>query len=229
MKTYFFNDSLFMPGTQKGPEELYDNALALKGTPGELYVKKRGIPLEVANTEGLRFAPSFNKRPAVVALLRNENDEVVSIHGRFIQTFRGENKMLTIGRGNGFINVSGGWKAEPLIIVEGMFDALSLAVSGWPAVAPIGRHVSWITEKAEGRKVWIAFDRCKPAERDFQKYKSLLTKSIVSRIYPPERCKDWNTALVKLGARVIFNWIQMHMGDNIKSTLPTEKTDYHLN
>lgn len=228
MKTYFFNDPLFMPGTHKGPKELYDSAIALNGTAGELYVEKRGIPLEIANVEGLRFAPSFNKRPAVVALLRNEYDEVVSIHGRYLHTMRGENKMLTIGKGNGFISVLGGWKAEPLIIVEGLFDALSLAVSGWPAIAPIGRHVSWITEKAEGKKIWIAFDLCKPAERDFQKYKSLLTKSTVLRLCPPQKCKDWNTALVKHGPRLISNWIQMHAGDNSQPTLMTNKTDDHL-
>jgi len=47
--------------------------------------------------------------------------------------------MLTIGSGGGTASVLGGWQVEPLILVEGLFDALSLATCGWASVATVGR------------------------------------------------------------------------------------------
>ncbi|HLP44471.1 MAG TPA: toprim domain-containing protein, partial [Candidatus Kapabacteria bacterium] len=168
MKSHHFNDPVCMPGTSESPGAIYERAQPLAETPGQIYVERRGIPLDVATAAGLRFAPNFNGRPAVVAVLKNQLDVVASIHGRYLQTIRGQNKMLTIGPGDGLVNVLGGWHTEPLIIVEGLFDALSLAASGWPAIAPIGRNVSWLPEAVRGRTVWIAFDSCQPAEADFQ-------------------------------------------------------------
>jgi hypothetical protein len=165
----------------------------------------------IAAAAGVRFDADFGGRPAVLAALRDREGTLVSLHGRYLHTVRGQNKMLTIGYGGGLISVLGGWRAEPLILVEGLFDALSLATSGWAAVATIGRWASWLPEVAAGRTVWLAFDAGKPGEADVSRYAARLRESDVRRLLPPTRCKDWSTALVKHGRITVARWVREHI------------------
>lgn len=202
-----FNDPLFMPGTGESPEELLARAAPLAGTPGQAYVERRGVPVDIAEAAGVRFVGDFGGRPAVVVPLRDGADMLTSVHGRYLHTMRGQNKMLTIGPGDGVIGVLGGWRGEPLILVEGLFDALSLAACGWASVATIGRWASWLPEVSAGRVVWLAFDACRPGEADVARYAARLQRAEVRRLPPPTRCKDWNTALVKRGPRQVSRWV----------------------
>jgi len=183
----------------------------LAGTPGEAYVERRGVPRSIADAVGVRFDPDFAGRAAVFVPLLDKEDAVSSLHGRFLVVRKGQNKMLTFGPGNGTINVLGGWKVEPFIIVEGLFDALSLAACGWPSIATIGRWASWLPEVADGRVVWVAFDATQSGEVDFAAYRERLSTATVRRLRPPPRCKDWNTALVKRGNTTVSRWLR----DNI--------------
>lgn len=207
-------DPLTMPGTADGPGELLDRALPLAGTAGQEYLERRGIPLRMAEAAAMRFAPSFKGRPAVIVGLHGLNGELVSLHGRYLNVLRGQDKMLTIGTGNGVIDILGGWRADPLIILEGLFDALSLSVCGFASVATIGRWASWLPEAVADRTVWLAFDRGRPGEEEFARYASQLARSRVRRMIPPERCKDWNTALVKLGPSSVTRWVQTCLARN---------------
>jgi Toprim domain-containing protein len=200
-------DPLTMPGTANGPKELLDCSVPLAGTAGQAYVEQRGIPLKMAAEAAVQFAPAFNRRPAVIVGLHGRNEELVSVHGRYLNVLRGQDKMLTIGPGNGIINILGGWRTDPLIIVEGLFDALSLSVCGFASAATIGRWASWLPEAVAGRTVWLAFDTGRPGEEEFERYASRLSRSLVRRMLPPARCKDWNTALVKLGASSVMQWV----------------------
>src|SRR5262249_23053687 len=139
-----------MPGTGESVEECLARAVPLAGTPGQTYVARRGIPVDVANAAGVRFDADFGGRPAVLAALRDHGDALVAVHGRYLHHVRGQNKMLTIGPGGGTLNVLGSWRAEPLILVEGLFDALSLATCGWASVATIGRWAPWLPEALAG-------------------------------------------------------------------------------
>jgi hypothetical protein len=76
----------------------------------------------------------------------------------------GQDKMFTMGAGGGVATVGAGWHGEPLILVEGIFDALSLAVCCWDCVATIGRWAPWLPEVCAGRTVWLAFDANAPGE-----------------------------------------------------------------
>lgn len=203
-----FNDPPFVPGTRQSPEERLSYALPLSGTPGGLYVARRGIPVSVADAADVLFDTDFGGRPAVLAALRDREDKPVSVHGRYLHTVRGQNKMLTVGRGGGLISVRGGWRAEPLILVEGLFDALSLATCGWASVATIGRWAPWLPEVSAGRTVWLAFDAGRPGEADAARYAARLRESDVRRLPPPTRCKDWNTALVKHGRGNVARWVR---------------------
>lgn len=203
-----------MPETGAGPEDILAHAMPLAGTPGQAYVERRGIPVEIAEASGLRFDGNFGGRPAVIAPLYDHQDRLRSIHGRYLHTRRSQNKMLTVGQGDGMINGLEGWHAEPLIIVEGLFDALSLAACGWSSIAPIGRWASWLPGVAAGRVVWLGFDAGRPGEADAAHYRQQLADADVRRLLPPTGCKDWNTALVKRGRGAVLRWLQDHINQN---------------
>ena len=207
VKRHCFDDPPRMPGSGLGPEELFARALPLAGTPGETYVERRCVPVKIAVEAGVRFTEDFGGRPAVVVALWDDADRLTSIHGRYLDTMRGQNKMLTIGPGNGLVTVPGGWRVEPLILVEGLFDALSLAACGYAAVATIGRRTSWLPQAVQGRCVWLAFDTGKPGEAEAARYAEHLRGAKLHRLPPPPRCQDWNTALVKRGAGVVGRWL----------------------
>lgn len=208
MGTHFtFHDPPVMPGNGLAPERVYVEAGYLLDTPGGAYMERRGIPPRMAAEFGVRFDPCFGGRPAVVIALRDRDGTLTSVHGRYLHTARGQSKMLTVGVGGGAICLSGAWETQPLILVEGLFDALSLAVCGWQAIATIGRPVPSLGEVAAGRTVWVAFDNGRSGEANAACYRSRLTGSELRRLHPPDRCKDWNTALLKRGVRSVSKWV----------------------
>ena len=202
------DDSPALPGTEESPAACFGRALPLESTPGAAYVERRGIPVALASAAGVRFLPDCNDRPAVVVLLRDLHDAPTALHARYLQNVRGQNKMLTFGIRGGVISALAGWRADPLVLVEGLFDALSLAVCGWGSVATIGRWVSWLPEVAARRVAWIGFDGNRPGDASATRVASLLSASDVRRLRPPPRCKDWNTALVKRGPQAVARWLR---------------------
>jgi hypothetical protein len=207
-----FDDPLRMPGTGESPRERLARAVPLADTPGQAYVERRGIPLAVAEAAGVVFDPDFGGRPAILIPLWDRDDSLVLVHGRHLHNVRGQNKMLTIGPGGGTVNVLGGWRVEPLVLVEGLFDALSLAACGWAAVATIGRWAPWLAEVSAGRVAWLGFDATRPGEEEAVRYAERLGAAEVRRLPPPPRCKDWNTALVKRGRATVACWLRDHLG-----------------
>jgi hypothetical protein len=203
-----FDDPPCMPGTGETPAERLARAAVLAGTPGEAYLERRSVPLKVAEEAGVLFDADFSGRPALLVPLKDRSDGLVSLHGRYLHVVRGENKMLTIGAGGGVVQMLGGWHAEPLILVEGLFDALSLAACGWPCIATVGRWAPWLPEVAKGRVTWLAFDAGRPGEADAARYRQRLDGAVVRRLPPPPLCKDWNTALVKRGPGIVTRWVR---------------------
>lgn len=203
-----------MPGTGENPGRLLEASQPLRGSDGAAYAERRGIPLAVAEAAGLRFAPGFGGRPAVLTPMCDERGELLAVHGRYLHSARGENKMLTIGREGGVASVLDGWRAEPLIVVEGVFDALSLAACGRSCMATVGRRAPWLATVAAGRTVWLAFDATRPGEAEVARYREYLRDSSVRRLLPPPRCMDWNTALVKRGLPTLRRWLDDALGGN---------------
>ena len=201
-------DPLLVPCTHETPEEFMNGALPVSGTAGQAYIERRGIPLDVAEAAKMKFAPNFAGRPAVVVLLHGCDDKVTSLHGRYLTVLRGQDKMLTVGSGGGTINVLGGWRVDPLIIVEGLFDALSLAACGFASVGMIGRWAPWLPESIAGRTVWLAFDNGRPGEQEAERYRDRLRASDLRRMVPPKGRKDWNTALVRLGRSSVAEYLR---------------------
>jgi len=203
-----FSDPHFLPGSGLAPEEVYVRALPLMGTPGQAYVERRCVPVEIAEAAGARFDPDFAGRPAVLVAMRDHGDNLTAVHGRYLHATRYQNKMLTVGTGGGAVALLDGWRSEPLILVEGLFDALSLAVCGWASVATIGRPASGLAEVTFDKVVWAAFDAGRSGEANVTTLRDQLPHALVRRLPPPPRCKDWNTALVKRGPAVVTKWLQ---------------------
>ena len=214
-----FDDPLCMPGTGESAEERYARAVPLEGTAGQIYVERRGVPVDVADCAGVRFDVNFAGRPAVLAPMRDEQDNLASLHGRYLHNLRGQNKMLTIGGAGGVVSVLGGWRVEPLILVEGLFDALSLATCGWASIATIGRWAPWLPEVVSRRAVWLAFDAGRPGEEEVLRYSGRLRSSEVRRLLPPPRCKDWSTALAKRGPAAVSQWVHQRLTESLVTQL----------
>jgi hypothetical protein len=197
-----------MPGTEERLEDTLARSVPLAGTAAQKYVERRGIPVGIAEAAGVRYAADFAGRPAVIVGLYDRDEVLASVHGRYLEVGRREDKMLTVGPGGGTVNVLGGWRAEPLILVEGLFDALSLAVCGYACAATIGRWVPWILDIGAGGGVWFAFDAGRSGEAEVSRYAQQMPAAQVHRMLPPGRSKDWNTALVKRGRYTVASWVQ---------------------
>jgi Toprim-like len=207
MRSKSFRDLLVMPSTNEAPQERIDSGVPLLGTPGEAYVERRGIPVAVAHAAGIRFDPDWHGRPAVICPMFDHQHTLCSVHGRYLEQAGRENKMLTIGAGGGVFWGVNNEEDTPVILVEGVFDALSLAVCGCGAIATVGREASWLPEYCVGRRVILAFDGNRPGEAEAGRYAQWLVGARVSRLTPPGKAKDWNTALVKQGKGMVVRWL----------------------
>jgi hypothetical protein len=200
-----------MPDTGETPAERWLRAASLLGTAGQTYLERRGIPLKIALEAGIRYDPDWAGRAAVVAPMRDSSGVLRSVHGRYIEQARHQNKMLTIGSGGGVVSVLGASQNAAIILVEGLFDALSLATCGYSSVATIGRWMPALSEVCAHKVVWLAFDANRPGEIEAARYSQSLAKSEIRRLLPPGRSKDWNTALVKRGRATVESWLNNHL------------------
>jgi hypothetical protein len=205
------SDSPLMPKTGETAELRLARAVPLMGTPGQSYVEKRGIPVNIAHEAGVRFDSDWNGRAAVIVPMRDLEGIVRSVHGRYLEQIGQQNKMLTIGPGGGAIGVLRGWSEDPIILVEGLFDALSLAVCGRSSVATVGRWAPWLPQVCAGKLVWLAFDGNRPGETEAARHKRALAGADTRRLLPPAPSKDWNTALVKRGRATVEIWLDRHL------------------
>jgi hypothetical protein len=204
-------DPIVMPVTGETPQQRLDRTLPLCDSPGQQYVESRMVPVNIAHRAGVRFDPDWNGRPAVLVPMYNHKNELCSIHGRYLSISGNQNKMFTIGPGDGMVNVQVDDKADHIILVEGLFDALSLAVCGYSALATVGRRASWLPEICRGRLVVLAFDNNRPGEDEVKFYKQYLTGASFYRLTPPAHYKDWNSALTKRGAPIVAHWINSNL------------------
>ncbi|MDH7459711.1 toprim domain-containing protein [Chitinophagaceae bacterium 26-R-25] len=204
-------DPLTMPVTGEAPQNRLNNGLLLTGTPGQAYVEHRCIPIQIAHEAGVRFDPDWNGRPAVIAPMFDLYHALCSVHGRYLSQAGNEDKMFTIGPGGGIFSVLGGYQVEPVIFVEGLFDALSLAVCGYSSIATVGRLAPWLPEVCRDKLVVLAFDANRPGEAAVEFYKKFLSGAKIHRLTPPGHTKDWNSALMKRGAIMVAHWLEYHL------------------
>ena len=204
-------DPLIMPVTGEAAQDRLERSLPLAGTPAQLYVEKRCIPIDIAHEAGVRFDPDWNGRRAVIVPMMNQEGALCSVHGRYLSQTGRQDKMFTIGPGGGILSVRDGYYAEPIILVEGLFDALSLAVCGYSSLATVGRLAPRLPEVCKEKLVLLAFDANKPGEAEVDFYRKFLTGAKVHRLAPPGHTKDWNSALMKRGPLTVANWLAYNL------------------
>jgi DNA primase len=125
--------------------------LAPGAAAGADYLRRRGIPRDVAESGPVRYAARWFGRPAVVFPIRDRAGRTIAAQGRYVD---GElPKTRTAGPKRGVFATEGAFDADVLAIVEAPLCALSLAACGLPAVAILG------TSFAEWLPVVLAFRR----------------------------------------------------------------------
>lgn len=197
-------DTPVLPASGESAADLLARALPLQGTDGAGYTERRRVPVAVAAGAGVRFLPDLEGRAAVVAPLRGLGGELRAVHARYIRELP---KMLNVGRAGGVFSPRGALERDPLILVEGLFDSLSLLACGVEAVAVIGKWIDWLPAFARGRTVLLAFDGNRPGEAAAREYAAHLEPGAWHRLRPPGRTKDWSNALRKGSPGLLATWL----------------------
>ncbi|MBH0115004.1 toprim domain-containing protein [Novosphingobium sp. YJ-S2-02] len=195
-------------------KQLWDFALPLRGTPGQLYQERRGI----GHSRAGRFAPGAItyeggrklRLPALI-LPMTEGRELRALLRIFIdrdgtKSSRLEEPKRTLGDPRGSVVQLGAPASDTMNLAEGFEDAESAIVlnslSGCAAVCGVERYASiFIPEHV--RRVVIYSQHGKAAADAIERGSDNLTANgrSLEIVSPPSRC-DWNDALMaKLKAR----------------------------
>jgi len=186
----------------------------LGGSRGEIYLQKRGLPLEVCQSAKVKWSPSWLGRPAVVFPIYDDMGTVVAAQGRYADG-REDPKARTLGNKKSGVFLTGGFweqvrKGAPIIITEAPIDALSLAACGFPALALCGKSgwPQWLPIKCAFKEVVLAFDGDTAGEEGAAKLSPIL-ESLGARVrrVAPEGAKDWNEMLARRGAHKTEEWL----------------------
>ena len=128
---------------------LWDDCEPVLWTPGAAYLRGRGIDDELAYEAGIRYADRFAVQDAagkewcrdercILFPFRDRDGQVVAVNIRFIDVPSSDQKRKTVTlgpRNSGAVMVCDPLKRDPIMIVEGPIDALSLTMAGIPALA----------------------------------------------------------------------------------------------
>lgn len=175
----------------------------LAGSPGEAYLRGRGIDPELAAKAGCRYAAAWWGMPAVLFPIRGTGGELVAAQGRYLNP-KIIPKALSGGPvGSGAFATAGAWESHALIVTEAPIDALSLASVGLPAIALCGSGVrDWIIKKSGLGTIHLALDADPAGDESSVRAASDLLKygATVYRLRPSRGCKDWNEMLTTLGS-----------------------------
>jgi hypothetical protein len=192
---------------------------ALPGSLGEKYLQRRGIPLEVAQKFGVGYAPPGTwpnrdwKYGRVVFPHTDADGKVINLYGRAVEITEvpKDLKHDHLWGAKGVFN-SKELYTDVVFICEGVFDALSLIVAGYNAVAIFGvSGLNW--EWVKSKKIIFAFDKDKAGEKwkDFAWEAILLGKEVY---YLSEETyagyKDLNEVWIATGKIDIGKWEELN-------------------
>jgi hypothetical protein len=183
------------------------------GTPGEAYLARRGIPVELAAAAGVLFSEDWYGRPAVVFRLVDRDGLLVAANGRFL----GDRKPKTQHAGDAALGVfptAGVGAARRRVLVEAPIDALSLAAVGVPAVALGGTGAPhWLPGACWRTPVALALD----ADAAGDAGAARLTEQLAPyardvRRWRPAGAKDWNQLLQEGGREAVVRAVAAGAG-----------------
>ncbi len=197
----------------------------LAGTPGAAYLRGCGVPLDLAHRCGVRFAPSWYGRAAVMFPIRDRAGQLVAAQGRYMDG-QGDPKARTGGPKSGGVFAASSQLGQPgapriygpfdeaapaIIITEAPIDALSLAACGFPALALCGTSgPAWLNRACGLKRVLLAFDADDNHAGDGAAAALLATLTPYTarcERLRPEGGKDWNERLQAVGAPALADWL----------------------
>ena len=202
--------------------ELWEQTQPLDATLGELYLRKRDVPLETARLAEVKWSSTWRGGAAVVFPIRDRNGELVAIQGRAV---KGSAKITYGPKKNGVFEAPitlGNRFCRPcdravptIVLVEAPIDALSLAACGFPALALCGTSgPSWLHLACGLRRVALAFDADAAGDA--------AAHAIETQISPfgarcfrlrPDGFKDWNEQLLHNGNEELEIFLSEHLLD----------------
>lgn len=155
----------------------------LIGSPGEEYLRGRGVDPAFAASMRVGYHPSWLGRGEAVVFLGRDNEGTLTCaQGRFLDD-SAEPKTMSKGKISlGAFVTPGAFErgpfAGPVAIVEGPIDAILLAQYGLPAIATFGaqNHPSGLKEALAERDVVLALDDDEAGHKAAQWYRDNLTK-----------------------------------------------------
>jgi hypothetical protein len=185
----------------------WESSLPLAGSPGETYLVSRGIPLRVAELHGVRYGRRFLQARECVLFpfADRERKKVVAVNARYLDGNTTRDKTQTAGpRSQGAVWSPGALARDPVMVVEGPLDALSLFAAGVPALALVGTAgTNWLPEACAGKNVAVALDNDEQGEAASVR----LAEQIAAAGGRPHRCRpslnDWNDILRAIGAEAL--------------------------
>lgn len=215
-----------MPGCEFDWRRVWRNSTRLRGTPGEIFLERRGIFTRFTEISGVRFSAAWYGRPAVLFPVNDHGGSLVAISGRFVDRGRCL-KTQSAGRTSlGVFSSLNALESAVIAVVEGPIDALSLALCGLSAIAINGTSwAEWLPKAIASKSVFVATDADdageEAAERLTEELSSFDCRLLRLR---PHIGKDWNDTLVRQGRlalRKSFSQI-LRRGDYEISTRLTE-------
>jgi hypothetical protein len=183
---------------------LWDAATDLSGTPGQAYLARRGVPLDVAAAAGACYAPSWAGHPAVVFPVTDRAGDVQAAQGRYLRDDVTPTKRTGGPSKLGVFATPGALAADVVVVVEAPIDALSLHAAGVPAVALLGTNApDWLALAVAFKRVALALDADAGGESRIDALAAQLGVfgATVERWRPA--AKDWNDVLLQHGAAAL--------------------------
>lgn len=208
----------------------WDDCEPITYTPGAVYLRDRGIDDELAYEAGIRYADQFavvdtagrewrrkerrewrRKERCILFPFTDRAGQVVAVNIRFIDVPSNDQKRktLTLGPRNsgafmGAVAIADPLRRDPIVVVEGPIDALSLTMAGIPALALVGTAgTGWLPEACVLKNVALALDNDERGDGGAERLRGLLAPvgARLARWRPS--AKDWNDDLRAVGPEAL--------------------------
>ena len=174
------------------------------------YLKKRGITFEIACDSNVCFVSDWHGRATLAFPFKSPDGEVVALAGRTLSNGGVDKPASGPKKTGAFFAAALGFKAldkalPAITLCEAPFDALSLAMAGYPSLALGGTVApSWLCQQCAFRHILLAFDADVAGDSAAEKIGATLASfGATCQRLRPQGAKDWNELLQNAGSEAI--------------------------
>lgn len=195
-----------IPENAQDWREKAEGAVPVIGTPGEKYLRSRGIPSETMEAAGVLFKADFYGRAATLFLIRDGSGSPIAVEARFLSPGSGSKSICKGPKSMGVFATPRAFESEVVALVEAPIDALTLAALGFPAIATMGakNFPKWLPRRLAFREVLLAQDADQAGDEAAERVAAELQAfgGRCSRLRP-NQAKDWNELLQVRGEEAV--------------------------